>query len=462
MADELWRKSATELASLIRSRQISSREVVEAHLTRIDEVNPKVNAVTVTLADSALEAADNADANTPSGALHGVPFTIKENIDCLGSATTQGVPALAEAMPTMDSPVVERMKQAGAIPLARTNLPELGLRIHTDNPLRGLTHNPWDQTRTAGGSSGGEAAALATGMTPFGLGNDIGGSLRNPAFCCGVTSLKATSGRIPWAYSIPPVDQPIAYSLMVAEGPMARSVSDIRLGLELLSGWHYRDPMSVTAPLKGAEPASKKVALVTSFDDLQMPESYVQAIRDAGAILANVGWEVEETQPPELNRISEVWAHLLASEIEVVSPLISPIMSEGAVGLLNQLTEAYPSSTMPGYVVHTERDRLIKAWSVFFQTYPLVIGPVWADIPFKHDEDLDPDMGMDVTLTRLKFITPGNLLGIPAMPVPMGVADGLPLSVQIYAERWREDLVLDAAELIEQAQGVITPIDPVW
>ncbi|MBT4161748.1 MAG: indole acetimide hydrolase, partial [Gammaproteobacteria bacterium] len=431
-------------------------------LRRIEEVNPKVNAVTVVLAETAIDAAEQADASEATGALHGVPFTIKENIDCVGSATTQGMPVFAEAFPAQDGPTVERMKNAGAIPLARTNLPEYGLRIHTDNPLRGLTYNPWDRTRTAGGSSGGEASAIATGMSPIGLGNDIGGSLRNPAFCCGITSIKATTGRIPWAVTVPAVEQPIAYSLMVAEGPMARSVADLRLGLSVLAGRHYRDPVSVSAPLEGPEPGSKKVALVTSIEGCTLPPAYVDAIRAAGDILSASGWTVEECQPPEIGRINEIWGHLLASDIEQTRELIAPLMSEAANELISKLIETFPSSAMNNVTVHTERDRLRRAWSAFNQEYPLIVGPVWTDIPFVHDADVDPETGAETTLGRLRFITPGNLLGIPAVPVPMGLNEGLPVSVQIYADSWREDLCLDAAELIEAASGRLCPIDPTW
>lgn len=174
MSQPLWSQSATTLARMIREREVSSREVVEAHLERIEAVNSQVNAVTVVLAESALAAADAADRTAPRGAFHGVPFSIKENIDCVGSATTQGLPALKDAIPSVDGPTVERMKAAGAIPLARTNLPEMGLRIDTENPLRGRTYNPWNPAVAVGGSSGGEGAALATGMSPLGLGNDIG------------------------------------------------------------------------------------------------------------------------------------------------------------------------------------------------------------------------------------------------------------------------------------------------
>ena len=264
MSEELWRKSAHELAAMIRGKQVSSREVVISHLERIDEVNGRVNAVTVKLAESALAAADAADKAEPSGPLHGVPFTIKENIDCAGSATTQGVPALADAISAVDAPVVARMKAAGAIPLARTNLPEMALRITTDNPLRGRTNNPWDAARTAGGSSGGEGAALATGMSPIGLGNDIGGSLRNPAYCCGITSLKPTTGRIPSVHSMPSPVQSLASRMMAVEGPMARSVADLRTALGVLAGWHRDDPFSVSAALEGPAVA-KRAALVTEM-----------------------------------------------------------------------------------------------------------------------------------------------------------------------------------------------------
>src|ERR1700682_2486903 len=224
---------AGELAGLIRLRQVSSREVVEALLARIGQVNPAVNALTVILDEQALAAADRADqavaAGNDLGPLHGVPFTVKENIDLAGSATSQGVSVLAGADPGEDGPQVASLIAAGAIPLARSNLPDFALRWHTDNALRGATRNPWDASRTPGGSSGGEGAALATGMTPLGLGNDVGGSLRWPAQCNGIASLKPTLGRVPHATRIEPVDGPIGIQIMAVEGPIDRSVSDLRV-----------------------------------------------------------------------------------------------------------------------------------------------------------------------------------------------------------------------------------------
>ena len=252
---EIWQLPAAELAQRIARRQLSSAEVVDAHLARIDAVNPALNAVVRVLADEARAAAVKADQRLASGEtigpLHGVPFTVKENIDMAGLPTTWGVPALAEAVVPVDAPVVERMRAAGAIPIARTNLPDMALRVHTDSSLHGLTRNPWHPGRTAGGSSGGEAAALASGMSPIGLGNDIGGSLRNPANACGIASIRPSAGRVPDAGYVPAEDRLLAVQLMNVQGPMARRVADVRLGLRVLMGAHPRDPWSIDAPFEG-------------------------------------------------------------------------------------------------------------------------------------------------------------------------------------------------------------------
>src|SRR6476660_2217140 len=247
---ELWQLSASELAQRMARRQLSSVEAVDAHLARIDEVNPALNALVRVLADEARAGAILADkrlaAGESVGPLHGVPFTVKENIDMAGLPTTWGVPALAKAVAPVDAPVVERMRAAGAIPIARTNLPDMALRVHTDSSLHGLTRNPWHPGRTAGGSSGGEPAALATGMSPIGLGNDIGGSLRNPASACGIASIRPSAGRVPDAGLIPNEDFLIAAQLMLVQGPMARRVADVRLALEVLMGAHPRDPWCIS------------------------------------------------------------------------------------------------------------------------------------------------------------------------------------------------------------------------
>jgi len=459
--NQLLALSATELATLIASRQVSSREVVEAHLARIEEINGFVNAVTVVLRESALAAADVADRSPVSGPFHGVPFTVKENVDCVGSATTHGVRVLEHSLPWVDAPVVARMKAAGAIVLGRTNLPEFALRLDTDNRLRGRTLNPWNRSLTPGGSSGGDAAALSTGMTPFGLGNDLCGSLRNPAYCCGVAALKPTTGRIPRAGSIPPLDFGIATQLMAVEGPMARSVADLRLGLSVLAGRDIRDPRSVDVPLQGPAPAVRRAALVTRIPGVLLPEETVEAILHAGRLLSAAGWEVEAAEPPELERVSEIYLNLLSIDFVSLMPSIRSVIAPALYDYMMALCSENDGAELPNSEIHAARSSLIRLWSSFFAQYPVVVGPTWTRLPWPIDADLEPDSGVPLVLETAKFIIPGNLLGLPSVALPMGVVDGLPTGIQLYSDLWREDLCLEAAELIERDVERPTPIEPV-
>lgn len=458
MSDVLWQKSAMELAELIRSKQASSREVVDAHLDRIEAVNSNLNAVVVVLADEARDAADKADAAVAAGAelgaLHGVPMTVKENLDLVGTPTTSGMLAFAEAMPTLDAPVVERMRAAGAIPIGRTNMPEMGLRISTDNPLRGLTRNPWHPDFTAGGSSGGEGSAIAAGMSPIGIGNDIGGSLRNPAFCCGIASIKPTHGRVPMGGSIPPIDPPLAGSIMATDGPMARTVADVRLGLQLMSGQHVRDPRSVSVPFDSA-PAPKKAALITSMYGSPVDPDFVEAVREAGRALAAQGYEVEEVEAPELERVNEIWAALLCASVRLVVPPLEGVMAPETWTFLKEFTDEYAPDG-PIDVVTGEVNRLGRVWASFLADYPVMISPVWANPAFAHGADLGEN-GTEVVFDRLRMITPGNLLGLPAAVVTTGLANGMPKAVQIIADRFADDRTLAAAQIIETASPVIWP-----
>ena len=457
--NELCTKSATELAGMIRAGETSSREVVDTHLERIDKVNGYVNAVTVSLADTARAAADAADETPPaarSGAFHGVPFTIKENIDCVGSPTTQGLPALANALPEADAPIVARMKAAGAIPLGRTNLPELGARLDTDNPLRGRTRNPWNGALTPGGSSGGEAAALAVGMTPFGLGNDIGGSLRNPAYCCGIAALKPTVGRVPYVSSFGP---DLGFSVhLLTDGPMARSVADLRAGLAVMAGRHIEDPLSVDAPLEGARPERPCAALVKAIPGYTLPSATLAEIDRAGRILAEQGWQVTEVEAPELDQVNDIWGKVLSvGGFEDAKPMLRPVVYEALEGMRAH----FKGASTPNDWLHSERRRLRRVWSRFLTEHTVAIGPTWTCLPWPIDADLAPGTGHNVLIDTVRFITPGNVLGLPAVALPMGVQGGLATGIQIYADLYREDLCLWAAELIEREVDAVTPIDPV-
>ena len=465
MTGEIWRNNATDLAGMIAAGDVSSLEVVDSHLDRIEEVNGWLNAVTRVLADEARVAAKDADkavaAGDELGPLHGVPCTIKENVDVAGTPTTQGLPVFADLISPTDAPLVERLRSAGAIPIGRTNLPELGLRISTDNPLHGLTRNPWHPERTAGGSSGGEGSAIASGMSPLGLGNDIGGSVRNPAFCCGITAIKPTHGRLP-AFSVFEHDQNPALSsqIMLTDGPMARSVSDLRTAMGILNGRDIRDPRSVDVPLDGPD-AKRQAAVVKHIPGVDCHPSVIEGIERAASSLAEAGWEIVESTPPGIDLCSEIWAHLLVADVSLLMDAARPILSkEMAEALDSGITEQFSREIISPDVIHVERSRLAREWSLFFAENPVVIMPTWPHPPFEHGADIREESRQELVET-LRFITPANVLGLPSVALPVGVSDALPQGVQCVADRWRDDLALEAAGDIEKSLGRITPINPI-
>jgi amidase len=470
MMSEIWQLSASELAQRIAHRKLSSAEVVDAHLARIEAVNPSLNAVVRVLADEARAAAVLADkkltAGETIGPLHGVPFTVKENIDVAGLPTTWGVPALAQAVVPADAPVVERMRAAGAIPIGRTNLPDMALRVHTVSSLHGLTRNPWHPGRTAGGSSGGEAAALASGMSPIGLGNDIGGSLRNPANACGIASIRPSAGRVPDAGYVPAEDRLLAVQLMNVQGPMARRVADVRLGLRVLMGAHPRDPWSIDAPFDGLPLARPiRVAVLPEPPGGSNDPKVAAVVRRAAQALADAGYIVEEVCPPRYEDAVSCWGRLIISDFASVLGALSQMMGADAMAFINNCVQAVPPLADTGAWSHLmiERDGIARAWSTFMADRPLLLSPTWTQLPFEHGFDSATPAGTAATNELTRPVVPANLLGLPSACVPAGRDEGtgLPIGVLITGRRLREDLCLEAAEAIEARLGVATPIDPV-
>jgi amidase len=465
---ELWRSSAVELAAMIRDREVSSREVIQAHLHRVEAVNPHLNAIVRLLPDQALAAADAADRavadGTGLGPLHGVPVTVKENIDLAGTPTTQGVPALAEAVAPVDAPQVERLRAAGAIPFGRTNLPDFALRVHTDSALHGLTRNPWNPQRTAGGSSGGEAAALATGMSPLGLGNDLGGSLRNPAHCCGVASIKPSTGAVPRATVIPPEDYwNISFQLMAVEGLLARRIADVRAGFTAIAGQHPRDPLSVPAVFADLAPGERPaVAVLPEPPGGSTHPGVAAAVRRAADALADDGFKVAEAVPPDYEQAIELWATILAADVRVMKPVLDQFMGAGGRQFLGYVLEYLPASDLAGWAIaHTARHGLARRWSLWYQQYPVLLSPVWSQPAFPLGFDIASLDGAIATLELMRPVLPANLLGTPAAVVPAGMTDGLPVGVQVMGGKYTELRCLAVAEAIEQRLGPLTPIDPV-
>jgi amidase len=464
---QLWQLGALELAGMIRTGEVTSRAVVEAHLARVEQCNGDLNAIVRLLPDEALAAADAADEAVARGGelgrLHGVPCSIKENIDVAGTPTTNGVVALADAVASIDAPTVERMRAAGAIPFARTNLPDFGLRVHTHSQLHGLTRNPWNPEVTAGGSSGGEAATIASGMSPIGVGNDIGGSLRNPAHCCGIASLKPTVGVIPMATVVPPEDMGLSSQLMVVEGPMARHVADVRAGLEIMAGQHWRDPRSVTATLTDSAPGERlRIAVLTDPPGGATDPGIAGAIRMVADRLADAGHDVVEATPPSYERTIDLWRMLMIDDVRAQKDLLGLVLGADAMSLLDHFDVSSEPTKIPDtHLMHAERYGIMRAWAAFHQEFPVLISPTWAQRAFVAGADLDPDTGVEMMTDTIRPVIPSNLLGTPAAVTPAGVVDGLPVGVQVLGDHYSDLLCLTVAAEIESLVGTITPIDPI-
>lgn len=451
---ELWKRGAAELAALIRSREVSCREVVVAHLQRIANANPGLNAVTVVLEETALEAADAADsalqAGNPVGDLCGVPFTVKEGIDVAGSATTHGLAPLKNAMAKKDSPVVAALRTAGAIPIARTNMPEFGMRWHTTNGLHGATKNPWDSNRTPGGSSGGEAAAIASGMSPLGIGSDGAGSLRWPAQCCGISALKPSHGRIPVVSNGP---FPFAFQLLAALGPMARRVDDLRLAFRHMCGESSGDPWHVPAPLEWP-PVQKPIHIAVMADPggMGVHADVAHAVGSAARMLADAGYVIEEHEAPSIQRASEIYMQIMSRFGRTTAePERAP------VGLVSAEFDQFwamfhqPWERAAGEASHDpmmERVTIYRAWADVLSECPLVLAPIATQPAFQIGEDLKPEWG-ERWMSALRMIMVPSLLGLPSVAVPAEISGGIPQGVQIIGRRFREDLCLEAAEAIE-------------
>ncbi len=463
---QLWELGASELAVEIRQGGVSSREAVEAHLTRIESVNPQVNAVSVVLADRALRDAGEADrqlrAGEPTGPLHGVPFTVKENTDVAGTATTSGVVANAGKVAPLDAPAVAHLRAAGAVVMGRTNCPDFAFRWDTESGLYGRTLNPWHPDYTAGGSSGGEAAAVATGMSPLGVGTDFGGSLRWPAQCCGVVTLRSTLGRIPQAVSLEPLNPWLTRAMMSVNGPLARRVEDLRPALEVMSRPSARDPWYVPAPLKGeALPTPIRVALVAQPAGQDLDPEVAAALQQAADALRDAGYSIEEAEPPDIGIAGALWGQLVLADFRRVWPQMEASASEGVRRFVANLFAVTPEVDLAGYQTGLiARNGIAREWGLFQERFPLILGPVCTQRTFRVGDDLESGERVGRMYQTFCLKVSVNVLGLPAVALPVRIAGEIPHGVQVIGSRYREDLCFDAAAAIASRIGVFTPIDP--
>lgn len=466
-----WRCSATEIAAAVRARTVTSRAVVESCSARIAEINPQVNAATVVFTDQALAEADRADAALAAGdelgPLHGVPFSVKENIDLTWSASTSGVAAFQGTVPPADDVIVARIRDAGAIPLIRTNMPDLGMRWHTDNDLFGETLNPWDPTRSCGGSSGGEAVAIATGMVPLGLGNDYGGSLRLPAFAAGICAIRPTMGRVPIYRPGPTPPMPLTGQLFAVQGPLGRTVEDVATALSLIQGPDHDDPWTFPVPWTETYDGPRRVAVATDPAGQGTDPAITSVVLRAAEALAATGWEVEEAEPPSVAEAALLWRQLSTAELrdglfDPQGPLY-PLLSEGARRYMSDNIAATPQLDLGGYhAALAQRLAIASAWRRFHATYPVILGPVSTEQMFPKEFDLTgPDATTELWQAHRLLVTV-NLLGLPSLALPMGVsAEGLPEGVQLIGTSYGEAACIAAGRDLEAAVGAIAPMSAV-
>lgn len=459
MSKEAWRLSAVELAAAIRRRELSAREAVASVLARIADANPGVNALVDVMAGEAVAAADAADAalarGDAVGPLHGVPVTIKVNIDTAGRPTTGGIVALKDLVAAEDAPVTANLRRAGAIVVGRSNTPAFSLRWFTDNDLHGRTLNPFDPAVTPGGSSGGAAAAVALGMGAIAHGNDYGGSIRHPAWACGVVGLRPTAGRVPAFNASAKDERIVSNQLMSVQGPLTRSVADARLALAAMSRRDARDPLWVPAPLEGEMPRPLNVALFRRWDGLPTHAPVGAALEGAAAALAAAGCIVEEAEPPHFEEAAMLWRQQVFDDLR-----------RGGVAAIETFGDAAVKRALGFYlggIAAGDRDACLaglarrltiaRAWSLFFERWPVLLMPVSWERPFPIDDDTRSQARMEAMLRAQSPLLATALLGLPGLAVPTGLVDGLPAGVQLCATRYREDLCLAAGEIVERACG---------
>src|SRR5580698_10357647 len=452
MTDNIIHIDASRIAELIAKRELSPVEVMQAHLDRIAEVNPKVNAI-VTMADGALDAARKAEAAVKSGArlgpLHGVPFTVKDGIDTAGVLTQRGSPIFQGRVPDTDATVVARLKAAGAILIAKTNPPEFSYSIETDNFLTGQTNNPWNLDYTPGGSSGGESAAIAAGMSPLGVGSDLSISLRGPAAHTGVVGFKATHGRLPMTGHWPRAPRRFWHI-----GPMARSVRDVALAYSLMAGPDGADGFSVSSP--GLDTGVGGLASPGFFGPTD--SEVVATVKAAAHALSNAGCHVEEVRLPVLEQTdanSVLWQlQQMESrpEFEKVTAGHETQIFRHAKLILDT-----PDTPIADFVAAEQAvERLRDSFAEYFQRYDALLCPVTPFPATKHGlNELVVD-GKTVSPFHVQSATaPFSLTGLPALSMRFGTSrDGLPIGVQVVSSWLAESIALHVASSLEKLSRV--------
>jgi amidase len=452
--------TARAMAAAIRSREISARELLELHLTRIGERNPELNALVSLDEERARAGAAAADAALASGVgvgpLHGLPFAFKDTHAVAGWRTTYGSPIFADHVPEADELIVERIRSAGVVVLGRTNVPEFAAGSHTFNPVFGVTRNPHDPTRSAGGSSGGAGSALAAGMVPLADGSDMGGSLRNPASFCGVVGLRPSLGRVPeW----PLYNQ---WETTSVGGPLARTVGDLALLLSVMAGPDARAPLALgdpgatfAPPLTPAPLAGLRVGMAPDLGGLLEVDHEVDAVvRAVGRVLGGAGARVVETAP-DLPDADDTFRTLRAWHLHAkLGPLLAAHPDAVKPSLAGNIRAGEPLTGADVARAYTQRTTLAERARLFFADHDVLLLPTSQVPPFPVEHEFPTEINgrpMEGYLDWMRSAYLVTVTGCPAISVPAGrTADGLPVGVQLVAAHGADRRLLEVAAAVER------------
>lgn len=441
------------MAEKIRLRQISPLELVEAHLKQIEKHNTNINAFIQVFADQAIEQAKSA----PPGPLQGVPVTIKDSFNIAGLPTTAGSRLYQNMRASRDATPVGRLKAAGAIPIGKTNCPEFLSNYESDNNVIGRSNNPWDLDRTPGGSSGGEAAAIASFCSPGGIGSDGGGSIRVPAHFFGIAGLKPTPGRIPATGHVPEMNHPSG--LLGVAGPMARTAADVRLLFEVLAGYDPQDPFSAPVPLRQPDLTGLRIGVMPQFYKVPVQRAVTEALNNAEACLKDLGFPTAPFQPPGIQRAPNIWWFLFG---QIPSRITHQVIAGSedqvhwtATEFMNDALQQ-PEPTWKDVIENLAiRDKMRAAFVRELEQTPVILMPVSATTAFRHRQRRFDTPSKQIGLFEaMMTATAINLLGVPAVTIPFGQDEnGLPVGIQLVGAPYTEELLLELAVRMEDARG---------
>ena len=465
MMTELWSLHAHQISKLFRNKEISATDICNSLIYHIEEINPKINAIVVKTYEDAKKQAKILDKKVKNGdtlgLLAGVPITIKVNTDQNGYPSTNGLRIQKDLIAKKDSPVVKNLRNSDALMLGKTNTPAFSIHWFTRNSLHGHTLNPHNKSITPGGSSGGASSATAAGMGAIGHGTDIAGSIRYPAYACGIHGLRPSIGRVPMInYTTP--DRHIGGQIMAVSGPLARSIKDLELALKAMSMENYDDPW--WTPLPFSFPMTeKKIALITKIEGLKIDPVISEELNRVAKNLENSGWIIEEPKAPNFQEAANFQANLWLGEFRRTGgEAISEENDPDSNFIYSQMSRRCPDNSLEKFMDSLQqRARISREWNKFFDKYPIILCPITGDIPFPDLKDLESEESFDLVFdSMLPQIAP-PYMGLPGLSFATSqTKQNIPLGVQFISRKFREDLLLNVAYDLENYFPKIEPVLP--